>query len=204
MKKTIKEALDNAIDFADSTDMIIEEIGLCREEQNNLVKEIYGKDAFEKCTVILHRYRNKNIVHSDRRFSITMVSKLLPVLLLLLTLASCSPRLGRTVAKGEVIHTTAAQTEPYKVLIKDYDRKTGAPSWIRWEPWELQNDYILNVETNDVIECLWISLCDGDTLARLTVYGDYGKRKIKRDILLDGTHYVLGSSPFDEPLNAKK
>ena len=118
--------------------------------------------------------------------------KTVTTLLIAAVLIGCKPNLGRTIAQGDVMFP--GKPEPYTVKIKDYDKK-GTPRWIEWQPWELQNMYDVKVLTNDRIEAVWISKCDGDTLASATIYGDYGRKRIEQDILLDGSHYVLGSDP---------
>jgi len=114
------------------------------------------------------------------------------VLLAAFILGACSPNTQRTIAKGKVLHV--GDPQPYKVLIRDFDKK-GNARWIRWTPWEMQDIYELRVMTNDQIQVVWISVCDGDTLATLTAYGNYNRQKIKKDILLDGSHYVRGVDP---------
>jgi hypothetical protein len=197
MKNSIKKTVDAAIDFAEQHDLKIKTLEMNDESKKELLDMPGHKSAEWLFTLSVYRWHIVGFCES--RLKLEMVSKCIAMLVILATFAACAARpISTSVAKGDIKFPNEQSAKPYKVLIKDYNRKTGDAEWIQWDPWAINESYLLNVKTNDRVDALFIALCGGDTLAKLTVRGGYSREKIKRDILLDGSTYEFGSAPFNQ------
>jgi hypothetical protein len=107
--------------------------------------------------------------------------------------SSCSPNLVRTVVMGPVVFADTSMAQPYYALVPNADTES-CERWMRWDPWELQNNYNIAAEPGDTIEVMWVAKCDLDTLGRLTLVGHSENQRTYQDtIVLDGSHYFKGA-----------
>jgi hypothetical protein len=201
MKNSIKKTIDAAIDLAEQHDLNIQTLEMNNKSRWEFLDSLLdiSRHSPEEVYISLNDYRGHGIKSGHARLKLEMVSKCIAMLVILATFAACAARpISTSVAKGDIKFPNEQSAKPYKVLIKDYNRKTGDAEWIQWDPWAINESYLLNVKTNDRVDALFIALCGGDTLAKLTVRGGYSREKIKRDILLDGSTYEFGSAPFNQ------
>jgi len=98
---------------------------------------------------------------------------------------------AQTKAKGKI-----ESSEPYYVHILHFG-KDNVGEWIRWEPWEWYGEYDVKVEAGNRIRAMFISQCTGEVIARVEFSAGYNKEKIRKNIVLDGGSYEIGSLPDD-------
>ena len=116
-----------------------------------------------------------------------VVIKITAVLLLLCPVGMSA----QTIAKGEIL-----ANEPYIVLIEHINRDNGK-EWIRWDIWEYLNEYEVKADSFMRITALFISQCNGDTLAIAHFNGGLSREVIKQPITLDGSTYELGTNLYN-------
>ncbi len=105
--------------------------------------------------------------------------KTLKLLLAIALLSSCQAYKFK--AHGKVI-----ASEPYESYITHND------TTIRWELFEIYEDYHLQVLPGDEVTVYWISPCTADTLATAEFNGTNKRQKYNDTIYLDGSNYVFG------------
>jgi hypothetical protein len=116
------------------------------------------------------------------------------ILFAVIALTGCTAYRGSTIAMGHVVFPDTSMQQPYVALVPNLDdRSENCQRWMRWEPWELQDIYNIKAQPGETINCMWLSQCGQDTLARLTLTGIRGKQKTFNDtLILDGSHYYRG------------